>query len=171
MQETQFPSLGWEDPLEKEMATDSRILAWEIPWTEEPGRLQSMRLQKSWIWLSDWTTTILFFIIKDHSGCCVETGLWDWWNLGNSEGSSVAKMPWILQCLSCPPKFLLVSWCSPQSHLILFCALQLRRSFHLITTLDCDPHNKCKRQHCHPHFSEEETGAQRGWVTCLSLHS
>ena len=36
-QETWAPSLGWEDPLEKEMATHSRILAWEIPWTEEPA--------------------------------------------------------------------------------------------------------------------------------------
>ena len=45
MQETQVRSLGWEDPLEKEMATHSSILAWEIPWTEEPGRLQSMGLQ------------------------------------------------------------------------------------------------------------------------------
>ena len=42
MQETWVPSLGWEDPLEKEMATHSRSLAWKIPWTEEPGRLQSM---------------------------------------------------------------------------------------------------------------------------------
>ena len=39
MQETQVQSLGGEDPLEKEMATHSSILAWEIPWTEEPGRL------------------------------------------------------------------------------------------------------------------------------------
>ena len=46
MQETQIQSLGWEDPLEKEMATHSRILAWKIPWTEEPGRLQSMRSQR-----------------------------------------------------------------------------------------------------------------------------
>ena len=42
MQETQVRSLGREDPLEKEMATHSSILAWRIPWTEEPGRLQSM---------------------------------------------------------------------------------------------------------------------------------
>ena len=41
----QVQSLGWEDPQEKEMATHSSILAWEIPWTEEPGGLQSMRLQ------------------------------------------------------------------------------------------------------------------------------
>ena len=39
MQETQVQSLGWEDPLEKEMATHSSILAWEILWTEEPGGL------------------------------------------------------------------------------------------------------------------------------------
>ena len=42
MLETRALSLGWEDPLEKEMATHSRILAWEIPWTEEHGGLQSM---------------------------------------------------------------------------------------------------------------------------------
>ena len=46
MQETQVQSLGWEDPLEKEMATHSSILAWKIPWTEEPGGLQSMGLQR-----------------------------------------------------------------------------------------------------------------------------
>ena len=42
MWETQVPSLGWEDPLEKEMATHSSTLAWKIPWMEEPGMLQSM---------------------------------------------------------------------------------------------------------------------------------
>ena len=41
VQETQLQSLGWEDPLEKEMATHSSILAWKIPWTEEPGGLPS----------------------------------------------------------------------------------------------------------------------------------
>jgi len=46
MQETQVQSLGQEDPLEKEMATHSRILAWRIPWTEEPGGLQSMGSQR-----------------------------------------------------------------------------------------------------------------------------
>ena len=48
MQEEQFPLLGWEDPLEKEMAIDSSSLAWRIPWTEEPGGLQSLASQKSW---------------------------------------------------------------------------------------------------------------------------
>ena len=47
MQETQVQSLGWENPLEEEMATHSSILAWEIPWIEEPGGLQSMGLQTS----------------------------------------------------------------------------------------------------------------------------
>ena len=42
MWETQVPSLGWEDPLEKEMVTHFNTLAWKIPWTEEPGGLQSM---------------------------------------------------------------------------------------------------------------------------------
>ena len=46
MRETQVQSLGHEDPLEKEMATHSSILAWKIPWTEEPGGLQSMGLQR-----------------------------------------------------------------------------------------------------------------------------
>ena len=46
VQETRVQSLGWEDPLEKEMATHSSILAWKIPWTEEPGRLQSMGSQR-----------------------------------------------------------------------------------------------------------------------------
>ena len=44
-QEMQVCSLGWEDPLKKEMATHSSVLAWEIPWTEEPGGLQSTGLQ------------------------------------------------------------------------------------------------------------------------------
>jgi len=45
-QETRVQSLDWKDPLEKEMAMDSSILAWRIPWTEEPGGLQSMGLQR-----------------------------------------------------------------------------------------------------------------------------
>ena len=55
MQKTQVQSLGWEDPLEKEMATHSSILAWRIPWTEEPGSLQSMGSQRV---RQDWATTL-----------------------------------------------------------------------------------------------------------------
>ena len=46
MRETWVQSLGQEHPLEKEMATHSRILAWKIPWMEDPGRLQSMGLER-----------------------------------------------------------------------------------------------------------------------------
>ena len=46
MQETRVQSLGWENPLEKEITTHSSILAWKIPWVEEPGRLQSMGSQR-----------------------------------------------------------------------------------------------------------------------------
>ena len=47
MLETNIPSLGWEDPLKEEMATHASILAWGIPWTEEPGGLQSMGRKES----------------------------------------------------------------------------------------------------------------------------
>jgi len=53
MQETRVRSLGWEDPLEKEMATHSYILAWRTPWTEEPSALQfegSQRVRHDWGW-------------------------------------------------------------------------------------------------------------------------
>ena len=53
--ETGVRSLGWEDPLEKEMATHSSTLAWKIPWTDEPGRLQSMGLQRVG---HDWATLL-----------------------------------------------------------------------------------------------------------------
>ena len=53
VQDMQVQSLRWEDPLEEEMAIHSSILAWRIPWTEEPGGLQSIGLQKSRLRLSD----------------------------------------------------------------------------------------------------------------------
>ena len=56
MWKTRVRSLGWEDPLEKEMATHSSILAWKIPWTEEPGRLHS------WVCIESDTTEQLQFI-------------------------------------------------------------------------------------------------------------
>ena len=63
MQETPVWFLGQEDPLEKELATHSNILAWRIPWTEEPGGLQSMRLQKV---RDDWATNT-----SSHVKICV----------------------------------------------------------------------------------------------------
>ena len=56
MREIMVQSLGWKDPLGKEMATHSSILAWEIPWTEGLGGLQSMVSQRSWARLTDYTT-------------------------------------------------------------------------------------------------------------------
>ena len=60
VQETWVQSLGWKDPLEEGMATHSSILAWRIPWTEKPGRLQSMVSQKSQTRLSDFTHSCCF---------------------------------------------------------------------------------------------------------------
>ena len=63
MQETWVQSLVWEDPLEKEMETHSSILSWKIPQTEEPGRLPSKGSQKSRLWLSDSTTTMVILCL------------------------------------------------------------------------------------------------------------
>ena len=65
MQETRVQSLVPEDPLEEETATHSSILAWKIPWSEEPGRLQSIGKQ-SRTKLSDWTTTTTKVLIWQH---------------------------------------------------------------------------------------------------------
>ena len=60
MRETQVRSLGWEDPLEKEMAIHSSTLAWKIPWMEEPGKLQSMGS----LGVSDFTFTFHFHALE-----------------------------------------------------------------------------------------------------------
>ena len=65
IQETQFQSLGQEDPLEEEMATHSSILAWRIPWTEETGGLQFMRVTKSWTRLND-SHLHIYPLLLDH---------------------------------------------------------------------------------------------------------
>ena len=61
MQETGVLSLGQENPREQEMATHSTILAWRIPWTEEPGKLQSMGLKRAW---HDWMINTFTFSSK-----------------------------------------------------------------------------------------------------------
>ena len=63
MQETRVQFLGWEDPLEKEMAIHSSTLAWKIPWTEEPDRLQSMGSQRV---RHDWATSLSFPFTRAH---------------------------------------------------------------------------------------------------------
>ena len=59
MQETRVQSLGWEDPLEKGMATHSGVLAWRTPWTEEPGGLQSMQCRVGHDWVTDTLSTLI----------------------------------------------------------------------------------------------------------------
>ena len=92
MQETQVRSLGQEDPLEKGMATHSSILAWKIPWTEEPGKLQFMGSQKNQTGLGDQPiTTCVFYLICSLSLI--------WYRLLFTEEKKVAgvrkgKHPW-----------------------------------------------------------------------------
>ena len=66
MRETWVRSLGWEDNLEKAMATHSSSLAWKIPWTEELGRLQSTEFQ-SWTQLSDFTKSDRAWVYKSKA--------------------------------------------------------------------------------------------------------
>ena len=66
MWETRVLSLGWEDPLEIEMATYSSILTWKIPWAEETGGLQSIR-SKSWTRLSDFTFFHFWKNFEEHN--------------------------------------------------------------------------------------------------------
>ena len=69
MQETWVRSLGWEDPLEKEMVTHSSILAWKIPWTTEPSRLQSIESQRvTHDWATEHTHTAHSSILSTESG-------------------------------------------------------------------------------------------------------
>ena len=71
MQETPLWSLGWEDHLKEEMATHSHIFARKIPWTEEPGELQSMGSQKSRTWLSYWVHIHTHTHTHTHTQCFI----------------------------------------------------------------------------------------------------
>ena len=73
MQETWVWSLGWEDPLEKEMATHSSTLAWKIPWMDEPGRLQSMGSQRVG---HDWATSLSDFPFLSYGSSSSHTWMW-----------------------------------------------------------------------------------------------
>ena len=67
MQETQVWSLCWQDPLEKGMVTNSSILAWRIPWTEDPGRLQSLRSQRvGQNWATNTATTTTLHVVMQE---------------------------------------------------------------------------------------------------------
>ena len=90
MQETQVRSLDWEDPLEKEMVTHSSSLAWEIPWTEEPGGLQSMGSQR----VGHDLATDTFF---SH---CILSGILSWKDNGSEfpQVPCFCRVPQALRC-------------------------------------------------------------------------
>ena len=110
MQETRVQSLGWEDPLEKEMAPHSSVLAWKIPWTEEPGRLQ-FRGSQSWTRLSNFTFTFTFYheayrILIPNQGsnlCCLQHKLrvLTTEQPGKSHDSFLHKTPQFLKLFKC----------------------------------------------------------------------
>jgi len=86
MRETRIQSLSQEDLLEKEMATHSSILAWKIPWTEEPGRLQAMRSQRV---RQDWVTSLCnltspFFFLRKQTFFLALKPLFSWSLLSRS---------------------------------------------------------------------------------------
>ena len=82
MQKPWVWSLSWEDPLEKEMATHSSIPAWKIPWTEEPGELQSMGLQKV---RYDWAT--------EHSSQAQRKGFYELWEEAKDNSEITLILP------------------------------------------------------------------------------
>ena len=77
MQEMRVQSLGWEDLLEKEMTVHSSILAWEIPWTEEPGGLQSTGLQRVG---QDLATKQQYTMDLSQSSYFIWTQIFQFWN-------------------------------------------------------------------------------------------
>ena len=92
MQKTRVQSLGWEDPLEKRMAAHASILAWRIPWTEEPGRLQSMG--------SDTTEQLTHMVIalNDFSFFNIYLFIWLYWVLVVALGILVASCKSLSLC-------------------------------------------------------------------------
>ena len=106
VQETWIQSLGWEDPLEKRMATHSGILAWRIPWTEEPDRLLSMRSQRvGYDWATNTFISLSQSFIGDYLQCkdeksesqkvkCFDEVL----NLNHFSCVWLFETPWIVVC-------------------------------------------------------------------------
>ena len=90
-QDTQVQSLGLENPLEEDMATHSSLLAWRIPWTEEPGGLQSMGVTQSWTWLKWLSTAHRMWMEMDKQTQCFELKL-EIWLAWNMKASLVAQL-------------------------------------------------------------------------------
>ena len=153
MQKTQVRSLGWEDPLEREMAIHSGILAWRIPWTEEPGGLQPMGLQRvGHKWATNTTITtcyypieerfeLLFIFFLQYSTKCIQPSRnWCFWHVANI--SSVLQSRSHVQLFATPwttasqsiinsrssPKLMSIESVMPFNNLILCCPLLLLHS-------------------------------------------
>ena len=92
MQETRVRSLGWEDPLEKEMAIHSSTPAWKTLWTEEPGRLQSMGSLMSRTQLSDFTFTFHFHALEKEMA--THSSVLAWRIPGTGEPGGLPSMGW-----------------------------------------------------------------------------
>ena len=122
MWETWVQSLGWEDPLEKGMATHSSTLAWRIPWMEEPGGLQSTGLQRV---RHDWATSLslsLSMLLRGFPGgsdgkesACNAGGLGSIPELGRSPGGGHGN-PLQFSCLENPHGQRSLVGCSPWGH-------------------------------------------------------
>ena len=102
MWEACIRSLGWEDPLEKEMATHGSTLAWKIPWTEELGRLQSMGLQRV---RHDWGTKLFIFLflhgcISIGMGSIFQATVLEWVAISFSRGSSQTRDRTLVSCIA-----------------------------------------------------------------------
>ena len=110
MQETQVQSLGQEDPLEKGMATHSSTLAWRIPWTEEPGGLQSMWLQKV---RDDWMINTCTFTLCSLGRAREVIPTVSWQSLGCYRGCVSVLCP--LDCEFSKP--VSINFCNPETHL------------------------------------------------------
>ena len=114
MRETWVRSLGWEDPLEKEMATHSSTLAWKIPWTEETCRLQSMgsqRIGHDWATSLKVASTISYACVGDQKKAINSNSYFQWslWGLRegisakhwmHSSGSVEVTTDWLALCLN-----------------------------------------------------------------------
>ena len=133
MRETQVQSLKREDSLEKEMATPSSILAWKIPWTEEPGRLQSMGLQRV---RHDWATSLSFSfpiyvmngLLYSHEETCCQRIL-TWWNKQSQDVTwKDHKTVWFQMLI-----VVIAVWLSRHLYLLYFTLVFL--NFHLWTCI------------------------------------
>ena len=146
IRETQARSLGWDDPLEKGMATHSNILPWRIPWTEEPGGLQSMRSPWTWSWLPrvgrDWATNTHTATPVNHGYCWKTTKVQIWvWIFPSGSLEVVPKFRYTHQVTRVSVTFLPMGLCyckhSPIEYMVFFSRTinNIKKTKHIIQYL------------------------------------